>query len=299
MPLGQPQPGAPSETVGNFNVPLYSQQPEEVLQDLQDAAEQDQDGEETAVAEPDEQQEIDFAAEEAPEEWSPEMRAEWDEAEKRRIGDYTRKTQNLAERRKTFEAKEASLSALEQKAANYDQLMANPAALRQMLGITEQPNGNGQADPAATINPRDVLKDEAYDAVSAVVGEQVNERMKALEDQLSKYRGYIDGIAQRDIKTEWDGLKKEFPSAAQHEQAVAQFAQQHGVTDMRQALFAVAGDSLSKDASTALLKKNDVAQRRRARVPTQASVAQGKTQPHDKEMTLMETFEQVRREAGM
>lgn len=293
MAEAQPQAGNLFEAP-SISAPLYSEQFTEAPEKEFEVAE-----EAGPESEEVEQEEADFEPESAPDHWSDELKAEWEEAEKRRIGDYTRKTQNLAERRKRFESSEEELT---RKAQQFDLMMSNPDLVRRQLGIPDPAQAAAVAAPAAEeerVNPREVLQDTAYDAIDQMVRDRISSFESEKLGAMDQYKGYIDNMARQNIQRDWNELVTKYPTAKKYENQVAQFVQQHGVTDLKQAFFAVAGDAAVEDGSRALLKKEAVSDRRRAQLPTQQAMAHGKTTPRDKPARLVDAMLQVAKEQGV
>jgi hypothetical protein len=293
MAEAQPQAGNLFEAP-SISAPLYSEQFTESPEKEFEVAEET--GPESEVAEPTEEV---FEPEAAPDHWSDELKAEWEEAEKRRIGDYTRKTQNLAERRKRFESSEDELT---RKAQQFDLMMSNPDLVRKQLGIPDPAQAAAAAAPAAEeerVNAREVLQDTAYDAIDQMVRDRISSFEAEKLGAMDQYKGYIDNMARQNIQRDWNELVTKYPTAKKYETQVAQFVQQHGVTDLKQAFFAVAGDAAVEDGSKALLKQEAVSDRRRAQLPTQQAMAHGKTTPRDKPAKLVDAMLQVAKEQGV
>lgn len=301
MPQNEPQSGSLFDSPA-ISAPLYSEQftePSEEQQDQVAEAEIEPEGEGQ-----------EFTPEEAPDHWPDELRSQWDEAEKRRIGDYTRKTQTLAEARKAFESEQSGLAA---KAGQYDLLMNNPELLRKQLGIPDPsaaPAQPAQA-PGEAINPRDVLQEPAHDAIEHMIRERVESALGQFRDNelgaMDQYKGYIDTLAKQNIQRDWNELVKQYPVAEKYENQVAQWVQTHKEADLKQAFFAVAQDAavpVAKAPKPGLLKDEEPSgaapdSRRRAQLPSKSSLPHGKTTPHDKPARLVDAMLQVAKENGV
>lgn len=218
-----------------------------------------------------------------PEELRPRVEARLKEMR----ADYTRKTQEVSSERERLQ-QEAALGRL---------VSQNPNILKLLNGgASAAPEPQEDPDEEAAIQ---ALEPTAVKAVDALLKRKLKEFNKQLDQAYSPVVQRFSKWEQRQVRSDWDALVKEFPEAAEHQADVAQYLQANPqVDDLRAAFMSSVGPKIL-EKRLAATRRNDTAQRRDAQILRDGTPAQ-QTRPKDepKPSRLAAAFEQVLKKTG-
>lgn len=203
--------------------------------------------------------------------------------------DYTRKTQDVASERERLQ-QEAALGRLVSQNPNILKLLNGGAA----AGSHQEPQDD--PDEEAAIQ---ALEPAAVKAVDALMKRKLKEFNRQLDSAYAPVVQRFSKWEQRQVRSDWDSIVKEFPEAADHQTEVAQFLQANPqIDDLRAAFMASAGPKII-EKRLAATRRNDTAQRQNAQILRGDTPSQ-QTRPKDqpKHSRLSAAFEEVMQRKG-
>lgn len=209
---------------------------QEVEAEVEGSEEFEADGEDQSVIEEDDSEDgDDFDLPDVPEE----------------LADF--KKQLIKGMNKKFQTHAEKLKESQKKAEAFDKILNDPQARKTFLaalGSMDAGDGNGagnaqRSGPSFNIRP-DVKPEEVFDeatmhGVEAAIGGYLD---KVLAPALKPYQDAIVALFSERGNSEWEALDKEYSGASGHRQAVEQLLARNPGMTKKQALFAVAGETL-------------------------------------------------------